>query len=983
TENPEGWKAGIIVVGKKRDTRLRLIYVLTLIGPDAVEPLMEAIDSENDYVKTCIANALEDIGDPRAVPALIELLESNNNRVVQSAAKALGTMPDPRAGKPLTKLIKNILEDEERLKSAPRDSDLILYGASRALYQREGQESIMTLARVLVEFGLPYGYHVEWYVDALNELDAADLLLEGLEQARAEGDLEKQALIDKTLRAIGYYDEKEIEYIETRSKWRNIIWLIGIPAILISWLANRIIRRSRGKEPIPDPDRETTEESQDATWRGISIHDVKSILYPACGTDADTVVEMLNNLPDISDIHLNDDTSTEGLTYKWIKQFFYNKLEEISDEIEDTEEYPTEENRDVLMLRVRKKGASGWVNVHFHWYDYLQMEAVKGLEEGSDLTIVKNPGLRFILTTRTFNKHFYGQIYRHTKKYIYITVADPPLDKKLLKKLKILDYRLFPLPWDKNRKMQKKSARDLSKQHHISHKEYVVCQKKELPGVSAIRRLLSRLISRRNVIGLLLLAFVGLCPASFGDQRIYSGSVIELGVQEKTRNEIRNLIFYHVDAIKAGLLDHPLVFIEDDWDTDPRQISIIRRGLQDNKYFRFGDGLIYHGNDNLDKVLLANKAEGELFFTRVAHEWATGFFSEESKSPAIFVMDTQDFNDLVHEGVAELNYTMNKLDDLIDPYPHATSFSLNEIKEIWVSEDTYERYKRIINATSALDLPIGDRALMSAQDTLRHFLETDKIKKIPGLHHLQLPNRTRQEGLETYVKVHGIVGNYMRGRKLFQQIPFFEIEGEPDVFAKGTKKPTPSVSTGKTVLPPQKLEEKSSKTKWILGAAGLSLAAALLSMSLRKKKIQPKPQPPKMREVHRKGTAKRHQQKTPSKQKKKKRSHKSHKNRTNGFSLLESIIGISVIALIYFSLVKFGVPDFIQLYLGGLVSHPVHQTQIAGGLGMTLLGALMASGRAREETTHKTRKVSAGGIIRWKGKEHSVGKHLAGRTLTL
>ncbi|NQT23255.1 MAG: hypothetical protein HQ579_07475, partial [Candidatus Omnitrophica bacterium] len=212
---------------------------------------------------------------------------------------------------------------------------------------------------------------------------------------------------------------------------------------------------------------EPNEDSEVASWRGMPIHDVKSLLYPACGIDADTVVDMLNNLPDVNNIHLVDDTSIEDLTLRRIKQSFYSKLEEISDEIVDTEESPTEGNRDILMLKFRKKGSSEWVNVHFHWYDYLQMEAVKGLEEGSDLTIVKNPGLTSLLTKRPYNNYFYEKIYRHTKKYIYITLANPPLDKKLLNKLKILDYRLFAVFWDKNRKMRKKSALELLKQHHI------------------------------------------------------------------------------------------------------------------------------------------------------------------------------------------------------------------------------------------------------------------------------------------------------------------------------------------------------------------------------------------------------------------------------------------------------------------------------------------------------------------------------------
>ena len=307
----------------------------------------------------------------------------------------------------------------------------------------------------------------------------------------------------------------------------------------------------------------------------------------------------------------------------------------------------------------------------------------------------------------------------------------------------------------------------------------------------------SRFFSRPIILGLVLLVFMSLSPLGFSQPRSdqqqsqFSG-LNELGLQEKTERGIENLTIRHRNALYADLLNRSFVHIEDVLDYYPLQESLVRKGIRLEMPFELDDGLIYHGNYDLDKILLANQADGELFFTRIPYAWATGSFNETSKSPAIFVMDTKVFNDLANNGYAALDYEVFDLHGnrvrVLDPYPNASVFSIDQVKEIWVSEDTYGRYQRIISAEEASGLPIEDRPLMAIQDTLRHFLESGKIRRIPRLRHAQLSYSTPEERLATYAEVYRIVSNYMKKRDPFQHMPFFKLVGEESPFMNVNKK---------------------------------------------------------------------------------------------------------------------------------------------------------------------------------------------------
>lgn len=161
-------------------------------------------------------------------------------------------------------------------------------------------------------------------------------------------------------------------------------------------------------------------------------------------------------------------------------------------------------------------------------------------------------------------------------------------------------------------------------------------------------------VIHRNGLVLRVAILIVLSAAVFGQQRVTS--IDEMDISEKTKNDIRNLIDTRIEALEAGLLDESLLYTETFFDNHFLQVSVVNRCLESETLLEFDEGLIYHGRRDLDEAILKNQVKGESFFTRIAHEWAIGFFNEASKSPAIFVMDTKVFNRLVEEGKAEFKY---------------------------------------------------------------------------------------------------------------------------------------------------------------------------------------------------------------------------------------------------------------------------------------------------------------------------------------
>lgn len=81
---------------------------LVKIGEPAVKPLIQIFESGNKYVRCCVVNALAEIGDKRAVKPFIQALESIDENISVLAAIALGEIGDKRAIKPLTRKLNSM-----------------------------------------------------------------------------------------------------------------------------------------------------------------------------------------------------------------------------------------------------------------------------------------------------------------------------------------------------------------------------------------------------------------------------------------------------------------------------------------------------------------------------------------------------------------------------------------------------------------------------------------------------------------------------------------------------------------------------------------------------------------------------------------------------------------------------------------------------------------------------------------------------------
>ena len=82
------------------DVRRLAADILARRGPEAIQPLLRALQAEDEEMRKAVATALGGIGDPRAVPALIELLD-DHAEVAVVAAGALARTGDPAALEPL------------------------------------------------------------------------------------------------------------------------------------------------------------------------------------------------------------------------------------------------------------------------------------------------------------------------------------------------------------------------------------------------------------------------------------------------------------------------------------------------------------------------------------------------------------------------------------------------------------------------------------------------------------------------------------------------------------------------------------------------------------------------------------------------------------------------------------------------------------------------------------------------------------------
>jgi hypothetical protein len=202
------------------------------------------------------------------------------------------------------------------------------------------------------------------------------------------------------------------------------------------------------------------------TAYGIPVGEIRTILYPGCGGDIKTIINMLDKFPYTEEVHLLDECSQ--YPFMAIKNAFlaFPDQEFI---VIDTEQVVDDGTKDILMLEIINKNTLRAVKIYFHKYSYFRApDALKWLEGGSDLTIIHNIGYHGRLTVPQLsveNIGIYSKAYAHTKKYMYVSVAGLPSESKLLDNLEVVAYQYRP-------------GHDVTEDHVVASDEYIVYKKK-------------------------------------------------------------------------------------------------------------------------------------------------------------------------------------------------------------------------------------------------------------------------------------------------------------------------------------------------------------------------------------------------------------------------------------------------------------------------------------------------------------------------
>jgi len=177
-------------------------------------------------------------------------------------------------------------------------------------------------------------------------------------------------------------------------------------------------------------------------------------------------------------------------------------------------------------------------------------------------------------------------------------------------------------------------------------------------------------------------------------------------------------------ALWIGVTGGEFLNCENYYDSSGVQIKVLHRG----RSLKFSPGYLCHGRDGLDEVILKGRLEGRIRLCRVGHQYATDdFYSPESENQAIFIIKTELFEKLRQKRKADL-MLFGGVISMADPYPTIyIPVELDDIAEIWVSEETYIRYQRILTSQ---DLSEKELAM---KPVLERLMSEDKIREIPGL----------------------------------------------------------------------------------------------------------------------------------------------------------------------------------------------------------------------------------------------------------
>ncbi|MBF0485934.1 MAG: hypothetical protein HQL16_05420 [Candidatus Omnitrophica bacterium] len=193
-------------------------------------------------------------------------------------------------------------------------------------------------------------------------------------------------------------------------------------------------------------------------------------------------------------------------------------------------------------------------------------------------------------------------------------------------------------------------------------------------------------------------------------------------------------------------------------DFTPQQMSVVEKADGRPERLKFGAGNLYHGTKDLNQILSDGFVAKGFLLTRTPAQYGVLGFNDEHEAPAVVMVDASTFNDLRQKNEASLTLVG---DTAPDPYPKIEiDFPLDRIKEIWVSQDTYEFYKDIISGR-----------ISPEQDGQ---FKANLIKVFAKIHELPFRHKHLKRSL-AFGAVWGAVTRYVLERNLLKDMPVFEL----------------------------------------------------------------------------------------------------------------------------------------------------------------------------------------------------------------
>jgi HEAT repeat protein len=196
--------------------KVAIVSVLGTFGEPAVEPLIKALEDDDEEVRETAARALGQVGDSRAVKPLIKALGDGDWEVRKAAAKALG-----KIGKPAVEPLIKALGDDgygvaeaaaealgeigdtravEPLSEALGDDGYGVAEAAAIALGKIGKPAVKPLIKALGDGGRDVRWHAAVALREIGDARAVEPLIKVL----GDGDLEVRQYAKEALKKLGH-----------------------------------------------------------------------------------------------------------------------------------------------------------------------------------------------------------------------------------------------------------------------------------------------------------------------------------------------------------------------------------------------------------------------------------------------------------------------------------------------------------------------------------------------------------------------------------------------------------------------------------------------------------------------------------------------------------------------------------------------------------------------------------------------------------